>query len=85
MKRIRLKDQIKTIESCTAINCPCYACFIDTGDYKGELKANCNLGATIKIDRDGWPIEDGVFPDDCPREEEVQPSMELTDENVPKY
>jgi len=59
MKQIRLKNQIKIIESCTALNCPCYECFVDTG----------NLGATIKVDDNGWPTEEGVFPVDCPLED----------------
>jgi hypothetical protein len=69
MKQIRLKDQIKIIESCTAITCPCYECWKDTGDDVAILQASCNLGASIKIDSNGWPENDGVFPHDCPLEE----------------
>lgn len=79
MKQIRLKDQIKIIKFCNANSCPCYECFIDTGEGMGEPRASCNLGASIKIDDMGWPVKDGVFPDDCPLEEEAGPSKELTD------
>jgi hypothetical protein len=80
MKRIRLKNEIKIIEFCTSLNCPCYECWVDSGEERGELGASCNLGATIQVDENRWPIKDGVFPDDCPLEDAEIPSKKLTDE-----
>jgi len=68
MKQIRLKDKIKNIDFCSARSCPCFECWVDTGDERAEMGASCNLGATIEVDENGWPKKEGVFPSDCPLE-----------------